>query len=186
MKKNKMIFEWLQDLTESQINSMTMSFTISDTQSVVVSGTDVVNTLTFEYSTFHVINVNTATAFVTLFNFFKSKYVHEFDRIAKDLYASFNVLENYDRYEETTVNTSAENNSTSANQETTNDSVSWNDTAKVTSSGGGSSSGNTVSHVHGNIGTTKATDMISDDIRLRLEYNMIDVVMNKFRDMYIY
>lgn len=186
MRKNKLIFEWIQDLTESQINSLTMSFTISDTQSVVVSGTDVVNTLTFEYSTFHVINANTATAFVTLFNFFKSKYVHEFDRIAKDLYADFNVLENYDRYEDTTVNTSAENNSTSANQETTNDSVSWNDTAKVTASGGGTSSGNTVSHIHGNIGTTKATDMISDDIRLRLEYNMIDVVMNRFRDMYIY
>lgn len=181
-----MIFEWLQDLTETQINSLTMSFTVSDTQSVIVSGFDVLNTLTFEYSTFHVINANTATAFVKLFTFFKNKYVHEFDRIAKDLFAEFNVLENYDRYEDTTVNTTADNNSTSVNQETTNDSTSWNDTAKVTANGSGSSSGNTVSHVHGNIGTTKATDMISDDIRLRLEFNMIDVVMNKFRDMYIY
>lgn len=184
--KNKMIFEWINDLTESQTNSMSMSFTVSDTQTVVVSGTDVVNTLTFEYSTFKVINANTAAAFVKLFNFFKSKYVHEFDRIAKDLFADFNVLENYDRYEDTTVNTTAANDSSSTNQETTNDSMSWNDTNKVTASGSGSSTGNTVSHVHGNIGTTKATDMISDDIRLRLEYNMIDVIMNKFRDMYIY
>lgn len=181
-----MIFEWLQDLTESQKNSLTMSFVISDTETVVVSGTDVVNTLTFEYSTFHVINANTAASFVKLFTFFKNKYVHEFDRVAKDLYAEFNVLENYDRFEDTTVNTTADNNSSSVNQETTNDSTSWNDTAKVTASGSGSSSGNTVSHVHGNIGTTKATDMINDDIRLRLEYNMVDVVMNKFRDMYIY
>lgn len=181
-----MIFEWINDLSETQINSLSMSFTVSDTQSVVVSGTDVVNTLLFEYSTFKVINVNTPAAFVKLFNFFKSKYVHEFDRIAKDLYVDFNVLENYDRYEDTTVNTTAENDSSSTNQETTADSFGWNDTNKVSATGSGSSTGNTVSHVHGNIGTTKATDMINDDIRLRLEYNMVDVIMNKFRDMYIY
>lgn len=184
--KNKMIFEWINDLTESQTNSLTMSFVVSDTETIIVSGTDVVNTLTFEYSTFKVINANTASAFVKLFSFFKSKYVHEFDRIAKDLYADFNVLENYDRYEDTTINTSANNSSTSTNQETTNDTSTWNDTNKVSASGSGTSRGNTVSHVHGNIGTTKATDMITDDIRLRLEYNMIDVVMNKFKAMYIY
>lgn len=184
--KNKLIFEWLPDITETQKNSLSMSFTVSDTQTVVVSGTDVINTLTFEYSTFHVINANTATAFVKLFTFFKNKYVHEFDRIAKDLFAEFNVLENYDRYETTTVTSSASNSSESTNQETTNDSVAFNDTAKVISSGSGSGTNGTDSHIHGNIGTTKATDMIADDIRLRLEYNMIDVVMNKFRDMYIY
>ena len=181
-----MIFEWLQDITESQKNSLTMSFPVSDTQSVIVSGDDIINTLQFEYSTFKIINVNTASAFVKLFTFFKSKYVHEFDRIAKDLFVEFNVLENYDRYENTTVNTSAENDSSSTNQETTNDTLGWNDTNKVTATGNGSSTGNTVSHVHGNIGTTKATDMITDDIRLRLEYNMVDVVMNKFKTMYIY
>lgn len=184
--KCKLIFEWLNDITETQKNSLTMSFPVSETQSVLVTGEDVINTLQFEYSTFHVINVNTAAAFVKLFTFFKNKYVHEFDRIAKDLFADFNVLENYDRYEDTTVNTTANNSSNSVNQETTNDSVSWNDTNKVTASGNGSSQGNTISHVHGNIGTTKATDMITDDIRLRLEYNMVDVVMNKFKSMYIY
>jgi hypothetical protein len=184
--KNKMIFEWINDLTETQINSLSMSFIVSDTQTVIVSGTDVVNTLTFEYSTFKVINANTATDFVKLFTFFKSKYIHEFSSIAKDLFVDFNVLENYDRYEDTTVNTSADNSSSSVNQETTNDTPTWNDTNKVCASGEGSSTGNTVSHIHGNIGVTKATDMINDDIRLRLEYNMIDVIMNKFKDMYIY
>lgn len=181
-----MIFEWINDITESQKNSLSMSFTVTDTQSVIVTGEDIVNTLLFEYSTFKVINVNSATAFVSLFAHFKRKFVASFQRVASDLYADFNVLENYDRYEETTVNTSADNNSSSVNQETTNDSSAWNDTGKVTASGSGTSTGNTVSHVHGNIGTTKATDMIGDDIRLRLEYNMIDVIMNKFRDMYIY
>lgn len=184
--KTRMIFEWINDLTESQKNSLTMSFTVSATQSVIITGEDIVNTLLFEYSTFKVINVNSASAFVALFNHFKRKCIDGLQRIASDLYADFNVLENYDRYEDTTVNTSANNTSSSVNQETTNDTSSWNDTNKVSASGTGSSQGNTISHVHGNIGTTKATDMISEDIRLRLEYNMIDVVINKFKEMFIY
>ena len=184
--KTRMIFEWLNDLTESQKNSLSMSFFGPDTQSVIVTGEDIVNTLLFEYSTFKVVNVNSASEFVALFTHFKHKCIDSFQRIASDLYATFNVLENYDRYEDTTVNTSANNLSSSVNQETTNDTSAWNDTNKVSATGAGSSQGKTISHMHGNIGTTKATDMLNDDIRLRLEYNMIDVIMNKFKEMFIY
>lgn len=128
------------------------------------------------------------------------KWYDNIDRMVKAITAEYNPIHNYDRNEvwsEEDSRTTGENGSidrqysdTSENkvsaynadtyQENTLDASGGTEgtTTEKTIYDGGSKSRN--GHVYGNIGTTKSTEMVKDELELRNKYNIYDIISEIF------
>lgn len=132
-------------------------------------------------------------------NWFTTNY-RNFERSLLAVNTDYSPIENYDRYEDnlrdtnetlensTSSNTSAENinqraaDNSESFRNTTRDTASANDRSNAT----GESARNEIEriHAHGNIGTTKNTEMIFDEIELR-KYNIYEDIAARFEDKFI-
>lgn len=161
----------------------------------IVSGINVIDNLNIQFGNFESIHANDLDSLKDVWEKFVNINSDEIVRMYNALKSKYNPVENYDRTESTT-NTStntvesgakSDNLPTVTSYATTENSDTWNKTDKTESSGAtitnGNGSNTITSHVHGNIGTTKNTDMIADEITLRITNNITNIVCRMFIDL---
>lgn len=126
-------------------------------------------------------------------------------RMLAALTAEYNPIENYDRYE-TTTETPNLTNTTQAHSESMGTAGTEQKTSAEnaddyqpegrsdTTTGDSSTSGSTMTqtgtrsysaHMHGNIGTTRNQEMVSDEISLRKSYNLYEMIAAEFEAKFL-
>lgn len=158
-----------------------------------ISGFDIIHTMLHDYGKFYAYSVETYVDWVFEWERFARIHTHDFERIYTALFSDYNPIENYDKYSQIT-----NNGSTGANPENpfmtkmyqvTDDTVnSAGDAAyvpqgKTTTEGKTDTENEMNEHTHGNIGVTKATDMINDEITLRVNKSIIEIIVRMFAEM---
>lgn len=129
------------------------------------------------------------------------KWFTTFEKWQQTLSAVYNPIENYDRYEEYTdrrtenatahdVSSSGGSGSTDNGRSAYNASADYSKHDNSTSSSSANSTADTTTdvsgtttheaHLHGNIGTTRNQEMISDEIKLRGEFNIYELIADVF------
>lgn len=102
-----------------------------------------------------------------------AKEMPTWNRIARAAAASYDPIENYDRREEWTDNTSSQAESTV---------VGYNDPAQTPASGANSAATGTHSgRTHGNIGVTTSQQMLEQEIDIAPKLNVYDYIIDSFR-----
>lgn len=158
-----------------------------------ISGYDLVHTLLHDYGHFYAYSVESYVDWVFNWERFCRIHLHDFERIYTALFTDYAPLENYDK------NSTIENNgSTGANAENpfttrlyqvSDDTVNNSgDSAfipqtKTTSEGKTDTNNTMTEHTHGNIGVTKSTDMLRDEVITRIQYSLIETIVRMFADM---
>ena len=127
------------------------------------------------------------------------KWKPTFDKWVEGQKASWNPIENYDRYENTedhTINSSEAHDTTTAGGSGTNehtvsaydssnyspaglDSTSSNSSSTSNTNGSGTNDYTHESHIHGNIGVTQASDMLASFYKIA-EWNLMDHIADVF------
>lgn len=97
---------------------------------------------------------------------------NEVDENSESRISAYN-SETYQPDNSNTTNTSQNNRSTSTSEQGQNDSTSNSEEEKHTSTHTG--------HLYGNIGVTKSQDMVKDEINLRSNYNIYDIMSEIFK-----
>lgn len=95
------------------------------------------------------------------------------NRMQSALAASYDPIENYNRYEDWEDGNTSEAESQVAGY---NDSTMAN-ADRASSKGTGTHSG----HIHGNIGVTTNQQMITEEMEMRTKYNMVDIITSEFK-----
>lgn len=95
------------------------------------------------------------------------------NRMQSALAASYDPIENYNRYEDWEDGNTSEAESQVAGY---NDSTMAN-ADRATSKGTGTHFG----HIHGNIGVTTNQQMITEEMEMRTKYNMVDIITGEFK-----
>lgn len=159
----------------------------------ILSGDDIFYTLMHDYSKFHVYSAETLVDFMFDWNRFVRIHTHDFERMYTALTAEYNPIENYDKN-----STITNNGSTGANPEkpfvtrtyqVADDTVNNNgDSAfipqnKVATEGKTDTTNTMNEHTHGNIGVTKSSDMVRDEVTLRTQYNLIETICRMYAEM---
>lgn len=157
------------------------------------SGELIARTLLHDFGGFYAYSCDTVVDFMYEWTRFKQLHTHDFERIYTALYADYSPIENYDKFSvidnEGSTGSDAENPVTVSMKQVTDDTVnSTGDAAYIpqgqTITTGKNEVNNTMTeHTHGNIGVTKATDMIFDEIKLRVQNNMVNTICNMFAEM---
>ena len=188
--------KWLNE--EFLISGNTDHFNIvlwyGDTEKeTTISGNDIFYTLMHDYANFHVYSAESLVDFMFDWNRFVRIHTHDFERMYTALTAIYNPIENYDKN-----STITNNGSTGANPENpfitrtyqvADDTVNNNgDSAfipqnKVATEGKTDTSNTMTEHTHGNIGVTKSSDMVRDEIALRTQYNLIETICRMYAEM---
>lgn len=159
----------------------------------VISGNDIFYTLMHDYSKFHVYSAETLVDFMFDWNRFVRIHTHDFERMYTALMSEYNPIENYDKHSEITNNGSTGANAstpfTTRTYQVSDDTVNNSgDSAfipqtKVSTEGKTDTSNTMNEHTHGNIGVTKSSDMVRDEIALRTQYNLIESICRMYAEM---
>jgi len=159
----------------------------------VLSGDDIFYTLMHDYSKFHVYSADTLVDFMFDWNRFVRIHTHDFERMYTALMSDYNPIENYDKHSEITNNGSTGANArtpfTTRTYQVSDDTVNKSgDSAfipqtKVSTEGKTDTSNTMNEHTHGNIGVTKSSDMVRDEITLRTQYNLIESLCRMYAEM---
>lgn len=128
-------------------------------------------------------------------NFFLTNY-DIYDRLSKAFKLEYDVIENYDRIEESTTkeNENSNLNTTNKNNFENIDSISAYDSNSFTNSNKNASNNteqntstnnvdkNTIisSRIHGNIGVTTSQQMLESELKLRPKMNIYEIISNDF------
>lgn len=157
-----------------------LSFTDNnDTHALTIVGNDFLNALLFHYSFFRFVHIKDETDFTNYFNLFKAYNIENMNRIYFALYKTYNPVENYDTHS-TITNTPNKNgvDMTTENKELIETSMTT--TNEVTVRGKRDLQGETIEYTHGNKGITKLTDMINDEIFIRMTHNLLRCIIDMF------
>lgn len=159
----------------------------------VLSGDNIFYTLMHDYSKFHVYSAETLVDFMYDWNRFVRIHTHDFERMYTALTAMYNPIENYDKNSTITNNGSTganpENPFVTRTYQVADDTVNNNgDSAfipqnKVATEGKTDTSNTMTEHTHGNIGVTKSSDMVRDEVALRTQYNIIETICRMYAEM---
>lgn len=158
-----------------------------------ISGTDIYYTLYHDYGNFHVYSAESLVDFMFDWNRFVRIHAHDFERMYTALTEIYNPIENYDKHSVITNNGSTganpENPFVTRTYQVADDTVNNNgDSAfipqnKVATEGKTDTSNTMTEHTHGNIGVTKSSDMVRDEIALRTQYNLIETICRMYAEM---
>lgn len=157
-----------------------LSFTDNnDTHTLTIVGNDFLNALLFHYSFFRFVHIKDETDFTNYFNLFKAYNIENMNRLYFALYKTYNPVENYDTHS-TITNTPNKNgvDMTTENKELIETSMTT--TNEVIVHGKSDLQGETIEHTHGNKGITKLTDMINDEIFIRMTHNLLRCIIDMF------
>lgn len=159
----------------------------------ILSGDDIFYTLMHDYSKFHVYSAETLVDFMYDWNRFVRIHTHDFERMYTALTAMYNPIENYDKNSTITNNGSTgsnpENPFVTRTYQVADDTVNNSgDSAflpqnKVATEGKTDTSNTMTEHTHGNIGITKSSDMVRDEIALRTQYSLIETICRMYAEM---
>ena len=187
--------KWLHDeiVLVGNTNGFNIVLFSGKDNETTLSGDDIYYTLLHDYGNFNAYSAENLVDFMYNWNRFVRLHTHDFERMYTALTTIYNPIENYDKN-----STITNNGSTGANPEkpfvtrtyqVADDTVNKNgDSAfipqnKVATEGKTDTSNIMTEHTHGNIGVTKSSDMVRDEIALRTQYNMIETVCRMFAEM---
>lgn len=179
------------------VNIMYLINNLTDTQkqsfNVVINGVTVIpynnilDYFKYNYSQYSSVHSKNSTEFSEHFTFHLLYKAAENERIYNALSEVYNVLDNYNRTETTTNETTnsvlSETPATVTNYATTENSDVFNPTEKTESNGGKTSNSGTstiTSTVSGNIGVTTSQQMLQSEIDLRLRNNFCKMICDEF------
>lgn len=160
--------------------NMQLSFTENnDVHALTIAGNDFLNALLLYYSFFHFVHIKNETDFTNYFNIFKSYNIENMNRLYFALYKTYNPVENYDKHS-TITNTPNKNGVDMTTENKDLIETTMTKTNEVTVHGNRDLQGETVEYTHGNIGTTKSTDMVNDEIATRMTHNLLRCIIDMF------
>ena len=179
------------------VNIMYLINNLTDTQkqsfNVVINGVTVIpynnilDYFKYNYSQYKSVHSKNSTEFTEHFTYYLLYKSAENERIYNALSEVYNVLDNYNRTENTTNETTnsvlSETPATVTNYATTENSDVFNPTEKTESNGGKTSNSGTstiTSTVSGNIGVTTSQQMLQSEIDLRLRNNFFFFFCEEF------
>jgi len=179
------------------VNIMYLIDNLTDTQkqsfNVVINGVtaipynNILDYFKYNYSQYKSVHSKNATEFAGHFTYYLLYKSAENERIYNALSEVYNVLDNYNRTENTTNETTnsvlSETPATVTNYATTENSDVFNPTEKTESNGGKTSNSGTstiASTVSGNIGVTTSQQMLQSEIDLRLRNNFCKMICEEF------
>lgn len=170
----------VQSLTTPVNYTLQLSFTEnSDTHTLTVFGKDFLDSLLLYYSFFHFVHIKDETDFTNYFNLFKSYNIENINRLYFALYKTYNPVENYDKHS-TITNTPNKNGVDMTTENKDLIETTMTKTNEVTVHGNRDLQGETIEYTHGNIGITKSTDMINDEITTRMTNNLLRYIIDMF------
>lgn len=109
-------------------------------------------------------------------------------KLADLIYLQYNPIENYDRYQETTDNSTArsDNNSQSTNAATAFNSEQFKNTDQNTVTAGTQSTATVThnAHLHGNIGVTTVAQMIAGQLETLPRLDIVHIIVKDFTDTF--
>lgn len=194
-QNGKPLEHWLNEemILTGNTNHFKITLFANTEKETVLSGDDIFYTLMHDYSKFHAYSAETLVDFMFDWNRFVRIHTHDFERMYTALTADYSPIENYDKY-----STITNNGSTGANPQdpfitrtyqvaddtinNTGDNV-FIPQNKVATEGKTDTSNTMVEHTHGNIGVTKSSDMVRDEIALRTQYNLIESICRMYAEM---
>lgn len=157
-----------------------LSFTDNnDTHTLTISGDDFLNTILLHYSFFHFVHIKNETDFNNYFNLFKTYNIENMNRLYFALYKTYNPVENYDKHS-TITNTPNKNGVDMTTENKDLIETTMTKTNEITVHGNRDLQGETIEYTHGNIGITKSTDMINDEISTRMTNNLLRCIIDMF------
>lgn len=179
------------------VNIMYLIDNLSDIQkqsfNVVINGVTVIpynnilDYFKYNYSQYKSVHSKNSTEFTDHFTYYLLYKSSENERIYNALNEVYNVLDNYNRTETTTNETTgsvlSETPATVTNYATTENNAEFNPTEKTESNGGkisNNGTSTTTSAISGNIGVTTSQRMLQSEIDLRLRNNFCKMVCNGF------
>lgn len=157
-----------------------LSFTDNnDTHTLTISGDDFLNALLLYYSFFRFVHIKNETDFTNYFNLFKTYNIENINRLYFALYKTYNPVENYDKHS-TITNTPNKNGVDMTTENKDLIETTMTKTNEITMLGNRDLQGETIEYTHGNIGITKSTDMINDEITTRMTNNLLRCIIDMF------
>ena len=157
-----------------------LSFTDNnDTHTLTISGDDFLNALLLYYSFFSFVHIKNESDFNNYFNLFKSYNIENMNRLYFALYKTYNPVENYDKHS-TITNTPNKNGVDMTTENKDLIETTMTKTNEITVHGNRDLQGETIEYTHGNIGITKSTDMINDEITTRMSNNLLRCIIDMF------
>lgn len=170
----------LSDIQKQNFNVVINSVT-------VIPYNNILDYFKYNYSQYKSVHSKNSTEFTEHFTYYLLYKSAENERIYNALSEVYNVLDNYNRTENTTNETTnsvlSETPATVTNYATTENSDVFNPTEKTESNGGKTSnSGRSTitSNVSGNIGVTTSQQMLQSEIDLRLRNNFCKMICEEF------
>ena len=179
------------------VNIMCLIDNLSDNQkqnfNVVINGVTVIpynnilDYFKYNYSQYKSVHSKNSTEFTDHFTYYLLYKSAENERIYNALNDTYKVLDNYNRTETTTNETTnsvmSETPTIVTNYATTENNAEFNPTEKIESTGGKTSNSGTstiTSTVSGNIGVTTSQQMLQSEIDLRLRNNFCKMICEEF------
>lgn len=160
---------------------------------VEIDGLTITDTLDHDYGSYLVYKCENHTDFIHEWNRYVNIHQHDFERMYTALYSEYNPIENYDKNSTITNNGSTganpENPFVTRTYQVADDTVNNNgDSAyipqnKVATEGKTDTSNTMTEHTHGNIGVTKSSDMVRDEVALRTQYNLVETICRMYAEM---
>lgn len=172
--------EVVMSLHTTENYTLPLSFTEDGTtHNLTILGTDFLSALLFSYSFFRFVHIKDETDFDTYFTFFKTANLENINRLYFALYKTYNPVENYDK-NSTITNTPNKNGVDMTTESKELIETTMTKTHEVIVNGESNLQSETTEHTHGNIGTTKSTDMIDAEIETRMKHNLIHCIVDMF------
>lgn len=162
-------------------------YAIKYNNDTLVTSEIILGALQQKFGSFEIMHGDNTESRIVYWENFVARYIHAFKRIYDTLTTEYLPLENYDKISEITNAGSNSIQSTAENtaQATTEESQTWRNTDKNngTSSTNGTSTNTITEHTHGNIGVTTNAKMAVEEISLRTEHNLTDIIVSMYADM---
>lgn len=160
-------------------------FNIKSGDETIATSTDVLNYMLYTYGSFEIVDRDILT-FISHWTTFTAIHNHEFVRIYNTLHQEYDPLANYDKHSTITTSGTTSSNSSggiTAYETTENDSTQV-ETGKTdnTASATVDNSNSVTETTTGNIGTMTTGYMLAEEIRNRLTFSFIPIVVDKFAD----
>lgn len=179
MYSNYEIFDLMPDVSES-IKAYALDRGLKTTWAYIPSNEDIINGIIAECADLEILYPNPNTMQVLIGQWSRSE-LHTWQRLYETAAVEFNMIENYDRYEEWTDNNKL-NNAQADSYVTGYDSDTLHPSGRNTSKSDaiGTHSG----HLHGNIGVTTNTQMLTEVRDFVSDFNLLDIIVNSFKQTF--
>lgn len=187
----KPLSHWIMwDKELSTENTMDITLFSGTEKETTLDGELIEDTLNHDYGAFTVYKVESYAQWLAEWERFRDVHIRDFERMHLALFKDYDPLENYDKHSqivddgETGAPSSAPitTESYQVADDTVNSETPYIPESKATTSGKTEIDNERTEHTHGNIGITKSTDMLRDEVETRILYNLITTICRMYAD----